>query len=216
MSDDTAAEAEPVIHLHEGDLPPDAIADDVQAIAVDTETMGLNPHRDRLCLVQLSAGDGVCHLVRFAPGDYHAPNLQALLDDPRRLKIFHFARFDIAVLRHYLDVVPAPLYCTKLASRLCRTYTPEHGLRHLCADLLGVELSKTRQTTDWGRPELAREQLFYAARDVLYLHRLRGELDAMLHREGRGGLAQACFDFLPTRAELDLAGWGEIDIFAHH
>lgn len=201
------------IHLHHGDLPADL---DLGAIiAIDTETMGLDPHRDRLCLVQVSAGDGVCHLVQFAPGAFSAPHLTGLLADPAVLKIFHFARFDVAVLRHYLGVLPLPVYCTKIASRLVRTFTDRHGLKDLCRDLLGIELSKQQQSSDWGAPELSDEQLRYAASDVLHLHALRAKLDEMLAREGRQGLAQACFDFLPTRALLDLGGWGSEDIFAH-
>ncbi|HEX7967290.1 MAG TPA: ribonuclease D [Stellaceae bacterium] len=201
------------IHLHHGDLP--AGLDFGAAVAIDTETMGLDPHRDRLCLVQLSAGDGVCHLVQFAPGAYDAPRLKALLADPAVLKIFHFARFDVAMLQHYLGVLPQPIYCTKIASRLVRTFTDRHGLKDLCRDLLGVELSKQQQSSDWGAPELTDEQLRYAASDVLHLHALKAKLDSMLAREGRQHLAQACFEFLPTRALLDLRGWGVEDIFAH-
>src|SRR5690348_5187898 len=177
--------------------------------------MGLDPHRDRLCLVQLSAGDGVSHLVQFAAGDFHAPRLKALLADPAVLKIFHFARFDVAVLHHYLGVVPRPIYCTKIASRLVRTFTDRHGLRDLCKDLLGVELKKEQQSSDWGAPSLTEEQLRYAASDVRHLHALRARLDEMLAREGRAELAQHCFEFLPARALLDLEGWPEQDIFAH-
>ena len=201
------------IHLHHGDLP--AGLDFGATIAIDTETMGLDPHRDRLCLVQLSAGDGVCHLVQFAPGAYDAPRLKALLADPAVLKIFHFARFDVAMLQHYLGVLPQPVYCTKIASRLVRTFTDRHGLKDLCRDLLGVELSKQQQSSDWGAPELTDEQLRYAASDVLHLHALKAKLDGMLAREGRQHLARACFEFLPTRALLDLGGWGVEDIFAH-
>jgi len=201
------------IHLHRGDLPPGLSFGD--CVAIDTETMGLNPHRDRLCLAQLSAGDGVCHLVQFAPGQYDAPNLRALLADPGVLKLFHFARFDLAALRFYLGVVTAPVYCTKVASKLVRTFTDRHGLKDLCRDLLGVEISKQQQTSDWGSDELTDEQLKYAASDVLHLHALRARLDAMLAREGRTDLARRCFEFLPTRAELDLAGWEDPDIFAH-
>ncbi len=201
------------IHLHHGDLPPGL--DFGASVAVDTETMGLDPHRDRLCLVQLSAGDGVCHLVQFAPGAYDAPRLKALLADPAILKIFHFARFDIAMLQHYLGVLAAPVYCTKIASRLVRTFTDRHGLKDLCRDLLGIELSKQQQSSDWGAPELSDEQLRYAASDVLHLHALKAKLDAMLAREGRQQLAQPCFEVLPTRALLDLGGWGVEDIFAH-
>jgi len=201
------------IYFHEHDLPSDVIFG--SQLAVDTETMGLEPHRDRLCLVQLSAGDGTAHLVRFRPGQFHAPNLCSLLSDPATLKLFHFGRFDIAVLGHYLNVLAAPVYCTKIASRLVRTYTDRHGLKDLCRELLGVEISKQQQVSDWGAPNLSEEQKAYAASDVLYLHRLKGELDALLAREQRGELAQACFDFLPTRARLDLLGWAERDIFNH-
>ncbi len=201
------------IEVHEGDLP--AGLDLGRAVAVDTETMGLNPHRDRLCVVQLSAGDGDAHLVRFAAGRYEAPNLSALLGDPGVLKIFHFARFDLAVLRRYLGVSCEPLYCTKVASRLARTFTDRHGLKDLCRDLLGIELSKQQQSSDWGAERLSEEQIAYAAADVLHLHRLREALDRMLAREGRRDLAEACFRFLPVRAELDLAGWPDEDIFAH-
>jgi len=201
------------IHLHRGDLPDGVDLGGV--VAIDTETMGLNPHRDRLCLVQLSAGDGTGHLVQLAAGAYDAPNLKALLADPKILKLFHFARFDVAVLRHYLGVDTAPIYCTKIASRLTRTFTDRHGLKDLCRDLLGVELSKQQQSSDWGAAELSDEQLRYAASDVLYLHRLRERLDEMLAREGRTEIARRCFEFLPTRARLDLEGWPELDIVAH-
>jgi ribonuclease D len=201
------------IHLHRGDLPPDVKFPG--AVAIDTEAMGLNPHRDRLCLVQLSAGDGVCHLVQFAPGQYAAPNLSALLTDPAILKLFHFGRFDIALMKHYLGALAAPVYCTKIASKLARTFTDRHGLKDLCKDLLNVELSKQQQSSDWGAEELTDEQLRYAASDVLHLHALRARLDDMLAREGRAALAAAAFEFLPTRALLDLAGWPEIDIFEH-
>jgi len=199
--------------LHKGDLPDDAIFDG--DVAVDTETMGLNPHRDRLCLVQLSSGDGSAHMVQIAPGQTEAPNLKRLLEDPARTKIFHFARFDVAVLSHNLGIDVAPLYCTKIASRLVRTYTDRHGLKDICRELLGVEMSKQQQSSDWGAEELSGAQLNYAASDVLYLHRLRDALDAMLDRTGRRALAEACFGFLPTRAALDLAGWSEQDIFSH-
>jgi ribonuclease D len=201
------------IHLHRGDLPPDIAFAGV--VAIDTETMGLNPHRDRLCLVQLSAGDGVCHLVQFAPGAYEAPRLRAMLADPAVLKLFHFGRFDIAVLHHYLGVLTGPVYCTKIASKLVRTFTDRHGLKDLCRDLLGIDLSKQQQSSDWGAAELTDEQLRYAASDVLHLHALRAKLDVMLAREGRSAIAAACFGFLPTRALLDVAGWPEEDIFAH-
>jgi ribonuclease D len=199
--------------LYRGDLP-DAIGFG-GAVAIDTEAMGLNPHRDRLCLVQLSAGDGDAHLVQVAAGCYEAPNLRRLLTDPGVLKLFHFARFDIAILYHYLGVMPQPLYCTKIASRLVRTFTDRHGLRDLCKDLLGVDLKKEQQSSDWGAATLTEEQLRYAASDVLHLHALRARLDVMLAREGRTELARSCFDFLPARALLDLAGWAEQDIFAH-
>jgi ribonuclease D len=205
--------ATPEIHLHRGDLPAGLSLG--KAIAIDSETMGLDLARDRLCLLQLSAGDGVCHLVHFAQGHYEAPNLKALLTDPSVTKIFHFARFDLAAIRRYLKVDCAPVYCTKVASKLVRTYTDRHGLKDLCRELLGVELSKQQQSSDWGAPELSQEQLAYAASDVLYLHDLRAKLDTMLAREGRAGLARACFEFLPARAALDIAGWQEIDIFAH-
>lgn len=201
------------IHLHRGDLPADIAFTGV--VAIDTETMGLHPHRDRLCLVQLSAGDGVCHLVQLAPGEYAAPRLRAVLADPALLKLFHFGRFDIAVLHHYLGVLTGPVYCTKIASKLVRTFTDRHGLKDLCRDLLGVDLSKQQQSSDWGAAELTDEQLRYAASDVLHLHALRAKLDVMLAREGRSAIAAACFGFLPTRALLDLAGWPEEDIFAH-
>jgi ribonuclease D len=177
--------------------------------------MGLLPLRDRLCLVQLSAGDGVCHLVRFAGRRYEAPNLVRLLSDAAVVKLFHFARFDIAVMRQYLGVLTRPVYCTKIASKLVRTYTDRHGLKDLCRELLGIDISKQQQSSDWGAEELAPEQLEYAATDVLYLHRIKRELDRRLARDGRAGLAEACFEFLPARAELDLAGWSEEDIFSH-
>ncbi|QXT35033.1 ribonuclease D [Sphingomonas sanguinis] len=203
------------VHLHEEDIPADLFAPGA-SIAVDTETMGLITPRDRLCVVQLSDGGPDEHLVRFSPdSDYAAPNLRALLADPARLKLYHFGRFDIAAIRHYLGVVAAPVYCTKIASRLIRTYTDRHGLKELVRELLGVELSKAQQSSDWGAPELSDAQREYAASDVRYLHRMKVELDKRLEREGRMELAQACFDFLPARAELDLAGWPEIDIFAH-
>src|SRR5260221_8760240 len=201
------------IHLHRGDLPPDI--DFTGVVAIDTETMGLNPHRDRLCLVQLSAGDGVCHLVQLAPGQYEAPRLRALLVDPTVLKLFHFGRFDIAVLPHHLGVLAGPVYCTKIASKLVGTFTDRHGLKDLRRDLLGVDLSKQQQSSAGGAAELSDEQLRYAASDVLHLHALRAKLDVMLAREGRSAIAAACFEFLPTRALLDLAGWPEEDIFAH-
>lgn len=199
--------------LHRGDLPEGLLFGD--AVAIDTEAMGLNPHRDRLCLAQLSRGDGDAHLVQFAAGCYDAPNLKRLLADPGIVKLFHFARFDVAILYHYLGVMAYPLYCTKIASRLVRTFTDRHGLRDLCKDLLGVDLKKEQQSSDWGAAVLSEEQLRYAASDVLHLHALRTRLDEMLAREGRSELAQSCFDFLPARAVLDLEGWPEQDIFAH-
>lgn len=203
------------VHLHEEDLPADVFAPGA-AIAVDTETMGLVTPRDRLCVVQLSDGGPDEHLVRFAAGSsYVAPNLRAVLADPDRVKLYHFARFDLAAIRHYLGVVAAPVYCTKTASRLIRTYTDRHGLKELVREVLGVEVSKQQQSSDWGAPTLSDAQRDYAASDVRYLHRLRDELDRRLAREGRTALAQACFDFLPHRADLDLAGWPEVDIFAH-
>ena len=201
------------IHLHRGDLPADVSFGD--AVAIDTETMGLNPKRDRLCLVQLSAGDGVCHLVQIAPGQTTAPILTNLLTDPKILKIFHFARFDLGILQQTFGTMTAPIYCTKIASRLARTFTDRHGLKDITRELLGVELSKQQQSSDWGAGELTAEQLRYAASDVLYLHRLRERLDAMLAREGRAEYAASCFTFLATRVRLDLAGWPEEDIFAH-
>ncbi|MGJ3649464.1 ribonuclease D [Sphingomonas sp. GlSt437] len=202
------------VFLHEEDLPAGVLAPG--PVAVDTETMGLITPRDRLCVVQIADGHGDEHLVRFAPGsDYAAPNLKAVLADPARLKLFHFARFDLAAIRHYLGVTAAPVYCTKIASRLVRTYTDRHGLKDLVRELLGAEISKAQQSSDWGGPELSDAQRDYAASDVRYLHAMREELDRRLAREGRTALAQACFDFLPARAELDLAGWPEIDIFAH-
>jgi ribonuclease D len=201
------------IRLHRGDLPADLSLGSV--IAVDTETMGLNPRRDRLCLVQLSSGDGNAELVQIPLGARSAPNLKRLLEDPQVLKIFHFARFDVAALKQGLDIDCRPVYCTKIASRLVRTFTDRHGLKDLCKDLLGIELSKQQQSSDWGAPELTPEQLRYAASDVLHLHALRIRLEDMLAREGRGELARACFDFLSTRAAHDLGGWDEPDIFAH-
>ena len=199
--------------LHHGDLP--AGLDLGPVVAIDTETMGLLPARDRLCLVQLSAGDGDAHLVQIAAGQEAAPNLAALLADPGTLKLFHFGRFDIAVLRNALGVLAAPVYCTKIASRLVRTYTDRHGLKDLTRELLEIDISKQQQSSDWGADTLSQAQVDYAASDVLYLHRLKDALDVRLAREGRAALAAACFDFLPQRALLDLAGWDEIDIFAH-
>jgi ribonuclease D len=201
------------INLHQQDLPGGLDLGPV--VAVDTEAMGLDPHRDRLCLVQLSAGDGECHLVQFREPDYRAPNLRRLLGDPTVEKLFHFARYDLAMIRHYLGVLCRPVYCTKVASKLARTYTDRHGLRDLCQELLGIDLSKQMQSSDWGAPELSEAQLAYAAGDVLHLHRLREHLDRMLAREGREALAAACFAFLPERAELDLVGWAQQDVFAY-
>ena len=202
------------VHFHEEDLPAGALGPG--AIAVDTETMGLNPLRDRLCVVQISDGSGDEHLVRFGPDSrYDAPMLKAVLADPARLKLYHFARFDLAAISHALGIVAAPVYCTKIASRLIRTYTDRHGLKELVRDLLGQEVSKQQQSSDWGAPDLSEAQRDYAASDVRFLHAMKVHLDARLAREGRMDLAQACFDFLPTRAALDLAGWPEIDIFAH-
>ena len=201
------------IRLHKGDLPEGL--DLGSKVAVDTETLGLNPVRDRLCLVQLSSGDGSAHLVQLARGGYQAPNLKRLLSDRNVLKLYHFARFDLAALRRYLGIIAAPVYCTRTASKLARTYTDKHGLKDLVKELLDVDLSKQQQSSDWGSESLTEQQLAYAANDVAYLHRLKDALDAMLIREGRMELAQACFDFLPARAELDLAGWSEGDIFAH-
>jgi len=201
------------IELHKGDLP-----DHVKfsgSVAVDTETLGLKPHRDRLCLVQLSGGDGNAHVVQIAQGQKEAPNLKALLENERNTKIFHFARFDVAVLSHYLGAQVKPLYCTKIASKLVRTYTDRHGLKDLCRELIGVDMSKQQQSSDWGADQLSQAQLEYAASDVLYLHKLVARLDLMLERAGRGHIARSCFDFLSTRAELDLLGWEETDIFAH-
>jgi ribonuclease D len=202
------------VHLHEEDLPAGVLADG--PVAVDTETMGLNPARDRLCLVQISDGRGDEHLVRFGAGsNFAAPNLKAVLADPARLKLYHFARFDLASIKAYLGVMAEPVYCTKTASRLVRTYTDRHGLKDLVRELLGVELSKQQQSSDWGADTLSDAQKEYAASDVRHLHKLRAQLDPRLEREGRTVLAQACFDFLPHRARLDLAGWPETDIFAH-
>ena len=203
------------ITFHEEDLPADVTFGD-GPIAVDTEAMGLNPARDRLCLVQLSDGGGHEHLVRFArDSNFAAPNLKALLSDPNRLKIYHFARFDIGIMQHYLGIMAAPLYCTRTASRLVRTYTDRHGLKELVKEMLNIDLSKQQQTSDWGAPEINDAQREYAASDVRYLHQLKEKLDERLIREDRVQLAQACFDFLPHRALLDLAGWPEQDIFAH-
>ena len=200
--------------LHEGDLP-DGVLAGAAAVAVDSETMGLVLGRDPLCVVQLSAGDGDAHVVRLSRPDYHAPNLKRLLTDPAVLKIFHFGRFDIAMFALHLKVLTGPVYCTKIASKIARTYTDRHGLKEIAKELLNVDLSKTQQSSDWGAPQLSADQVAYAASDVLSLHALKARLDEMLIREGRMGLARACFDFLPHRAALDVAGWADIDIFAH-
>jgi ribonuclease D len=204
------------VYLHQGDLPQDHGLGSV--VAIDSETMGLNIGRDRLCLVQLSGGDGDAHLVQMPmpddDGKLHAPVLAALLEDPDVLKLFHFGRFDIAVMQYHLGVSTSPVYCTKIASRLVRTFTDRHGLKDLCRDLLGIDLSKQQQSSDWGASDLSQEQLNYAASDVLYLHQLRDKLDVVLAREGRTEIAQACFDFLPARAALDIQGWPG-DIFEH-
>ncbi len=201
------------IKLYKGDRP--AGLDLGKTVAVDTETLGLIPRRDKLCLVQLSTGDGNAHLVQLDRGSYTAPNLKALLADPAVTKIFHFARFDVATLKQHLGVDTAPVYCTKIASRLTRTYTDKHGLKDLIKELLGIELNKQQQSSDWGAHVLSDAQKQYAAQDVLYLHELKSRLDQMLEREGRSGLARACFDFVPVRAALDLGGWTEEDVFAH-
>ena len=200
-------------HLYQNDLPNGLDLGPV--VAIDCETMGLNPHRDRLCVVQLSGGDGNAHLVQVAKGQTSAPNLERLLRDPDVLKLFHFGRFDIAAMYNAFGALAEPVYCTKIASKLIRTYTDRHGLKYLLQELLGVDISKQQQTSDWGAEALTEAQLEYAASDVLYLHRLRKELDKRLAREGRTDMAQGCFEFLPMRARLDLAGWPEIDIFAH-
>jgi ribonuclease D len=203
----------PTIKLHRNDLPANVSFGGL--VAIDTETLGLKPHRDRLCLVQLSAGDNSAHLVQLDGKDWSAPRLKALLTDKGVLKIFHFARFDMGVIARYLGVTPEPVYCTKIASKLARTYTDRHGLKDLCAELIGVELSKQQQSSDWGAEKLTDQQRHYAASDVLHLHAIKGKLDAMLMREGRTAAAEACFRFLPTRAWLDLAGFEDEDIFAH-
>ena len=200
-------------HLYQNDLPDGLDLGPI--VAIDCETMGLNPHRDRLCVIQLSGGDGDAHIIQIAKGQTKALNLCRMLADPDVLKLFHFGRFDIAVLYHTFGVTTAPVYCTKIASRLVRTFTDRHGLKNLLQELLGIDISKQQQTSDWGAADLTPAQLDYAASDVLYLHRLRDAMDAMLLREGRMDLAQSCFDFLPTRARLDVEGWPEIDIFAH-
>jgi ribonuclease D len=202
------------VYFHEEDLPEGVLA--AGPVAVDTETMGLVTPRDRLCLVQIGDGNGDEHLVRFARGSsFEAPNLKAVLADPARLKIYHFARFDLAAIRYYLDVMAAPVFCTKIASKLTRTFTDRHGLKNLISELLGEDISKQQQTSDWGAPEINEAQRDYAASDVRYLHRLHAVMVERLEREGRTAIAQACFDFLPTRAMLDIAGWADKDIFSH-
>lgn len=201
------------IRLHRGDLPD--LSRYTDSVAIDTETLGLNPHRDRLCVVQLSNGDGTADVVQIPPGHSNAPNLKKLLGDSKVTKIFHFARFDIAVLSNAFGVMPQPVYCTKIVSKLVRTYTDRHGLKDLVREVLGVDLSKQQQSSDWGAATLTDAQLTYAASDVLHLHALREKLDAMLARENRADIAKACFEFLPTRARLDLGGWENDDIFAH-
>jgi len=200
-------------YLYKGDLPDDL--DMGPVVAIDCETMGLNPHRDRLCLIQMSGGDGNVHLVQVGKGQTEAPNLCRMLTDPNVLKLFHFGRFDIAAMYHAFGALAAPVYCTKIASKMTRTFTDRHGLKYLLQDLVGVDISKQQQQSDWGAENLSDAQLDYAASDVLYLHRLKEALDEMLAREGRTELARSCFDFLPARARLDLEGWPEIDIFAH-
>lgn len=200
-------------HFHRNDLPDGLDLGPV--VAIDCETMGLNPHRDRLCVVQLSGGDGEAHIVQIAPGQTEAPNIAGLLRNGDVLKLFHFGRFDIAALYNAFGALAAPVYCTKIASKLVRTYTDRHGLKYLLQELLNIDISKQQQSSDWGAPDLSEAQIDYAASDVLYLHRLRDQLDERLAREGRADLARACFDFLPMRARLDLAGWPEVDIFAH-
>jgi len=200
-------------HLYQKDLPDDLNLGSV--VAIDCETMGLNPHRDRLCLIQLSGGDGNCHLVQVSPGQTTAPNLCKVLADKSVLKLFHYGRFDIAAMANAFGTVAAPVYCTKIASKLVRTYTDRHGLRNLLQEMLGVDISKFQQQSDWGANDLTKAQLDYAASDVLYLHQLRDALNVRLKREGRIEMARACFDFLPMRAQLDLAGWPEQDIFSH-
>ncbi|MCW9032583.1 MAG: ribonuclease H-like domain-containing protein [Rhodospirillales bacterium] len=206
-------DTQPNISLHVGDLPDGLTFGG--SVAIDSETMGLRPERDRLCLVQLSAGDGNCHLVQFKQGEYDAPNMRKLLTDPSVMKIFHYARFDVAIMKKFLGVETSPVYCTKIASKLVRTYTDGHGLKSVSKELLGIDMSKVQQSSDWGADSFSDEQLHYAASDVLYLHRIKEKLDVMLAREGRMELAQACFDFLPTRCDLDLQGWPDMDIFAH-
>ncbi len=218
MADATQFMANATIHLHRNDLP--AGLDLGRIIAVDTEAMGLNPHRDRLCLVQISAGDGIVHLVQLIPTSlgghgYDAPNLARLMADTSVIKLMHFARFDVALLQHALGITVAPIKCTKIAAKLIRTFTDRHGLKELCRELLGVDLSKQQQTSDWGAAELTSEQMTYAASDVLHLHALWGKMEALLVREGRLELAEACFAFMPTRGRLDLLGYADPDIFAH-
>jgi len=200
-------------HLYKNDIPADLDLGPV--VAIDCETMGLHPHRDRLCVIQMSGGDGNAHLVQVEKGQTEAPNLCAMLENPEVLKLFHFGRFDIAAMYNAFGALTAPVYCTKIASKLVRTYTDRHGLKNLLQELLSKDISKQQQSSDWGAPELTKAQIEYAASDVLYLHKLKAELDRMLEREGRAEIAQACFDFLPTRAKLDLAGWPEVDIFSH-
>ncbi|MFU8880729.1 MAG: ribonuclease D [Rhodobacterales bacterium] len=200
-------------HLYQNDLPDGLNLGPV--VAIDCETMGLNPHRDRLCVVQLSGGDGHAHIVQIQKGQTEAPNLAALLENPDVLKLFHFGRFDIAAMYHAFGALAQPVYCTKIASKLVRTFTDRHGLKYLLQDLVGVDVSKQQQQSDWGAADLSKAQMDYAASDVLYLHRLKEALDVMLQREGRDEMAQACFDFLPMRAKLDLGGWPDMDIFAH-
>jgi len=200
-------------HLYQNDIPDDLDLGPI--VAIDCETMGLNPHRDRLCLIQMSGGDGECHLVQVAIGQTEAPNLCKMLADPKVLKLFHYGRFDIAAMLNAFGTLAAPVYCTKIASKLVRTYTDRHGLKTLLQDMVGVDISKHQQQSDWGADTLTGAQLNYAASDVLYLHKLKDAFDVMLAREGRTDMAQACFDFLPMRAKLDLAGWPEVDIFSH-
>lgn len=201
------------IHYHDGDLPADVTFGD--SVAIDTETMGLNPFRDALCVVQLSGGDGVAHVVRLRRPDYNCPNLKAVLTNRKILKIFHYARFDVTMFQRWLETPCVPVYCTKIASRLARTYTDRHGLKDLAREMIGLDMSKAQQSSDWGQAKLSDAQLAYAASDVLHLHEIKAKLDVMLARENRTELAQACFDFLPVRAALDLYGWAEEDIFSH-
>jgi ribonuclease D len=208
-----SGDSEASMTLYQGDLPDGLSLGPI--VAIDTETMGLMPGRDRLCVIQLSSGDGMAHLVQFQRGRYDAPNLRRLLSDQSITKLFHFGRFDIAVLYAYLGVLARPVYCTKIASKLTRTYTDRHGLKDIARELLGIDLDKQQQSSDWGSADLSENQMKYAASDVLYLHALKTKFDIMLDREGRVGLANSCFEFLPTRAALDLAGWPEQDIFAH-